>query len=128
MKIWIPMILLLFSVTALCVWDYSYTDKIFNKLKADSYNIHQSILSSSIEDNNIKQDIISLNEFWTKKMDTLSISISRKDLQPISDYLQYLYSASLNNNQEDAITYSTLLYYNVIGITETNGLSLINLL
>ena len=61
-------------------------------------------------------------------MDTLSISISRKDMQPISDYLQYLCSSIKNDSQEEAITYSRLLNYNVLGLKETLGLSWVNLL
>ena len=71
---------------------------------------------------------MNLNDFWTQKMDILSISISRKDLQPISDYLQYLYSSIHNNSQEDAITYSRLLHYNVMGLKEAVGISAINLI
>ena len=61
-------------------------------------------------------------------MDTLCISISRKDLQPVSDYLQYLCASIKNENQEDAVTYSRLLNYNIIGLKETTGISWINLL
>ena len=61
-------------------------------------------------------------------MDTLCISISRKDLQPVSDYMQYLYTSIHNNNQEDAVTYSRLLNYNIIGLKEQIGINFINLL
>ena len=61
-------------------------------------------------------------------MDTLSVSISRKDMMPISDYLQYLYSSITNQNQEDAITYSRLLFYTASGLNEATDISLINFL
>ena len=60
-------------------------------------------------------------------MDMLCLSISRKDMQPISDYLQYLNSAIINENQEDAITYSLLLDYNIKGLTQSTGISILNL-
>lgn len=128
MKIFITMILLLISVTTVCVLDGIYTNKIFNTLTTESENIYYSLLETDIENEEIQNKITDLNDFWTKKMDTLCISISRKDLQPISDYLQYLYSSITNKNQEDAITYSKLLYYNAVGLKETTGITLMNLL
>jgi len=41
-------------------------------------------------------------------------------------YNIYMHLAS--NNQEDAITYSRLLYYNVLGLKETTGINIINFL
>lgn len=128
MKIWIPMSIIFLAIVSLCVWDGILTYQIFDKLENDSSNIYNFILENEISDENIKDEIYELNDYWTKKMDTLCISISRKDLQPISDYLQYLYAATINNNQEDAITYSRLLYYNVQGLQESTGINFINFL
>ena len=128
MKLWIPMLILALSVASLCLWDTINTNKVLNTLTENSEKIYNSLQIETIDNKDIQNQIMDLNNFWTKKMDTLSISISRKDLQPVSDYLQYLVSAITNNNQEDAITYSNLLYYNVIGLQETNGISFINLL
>ena len=128
MKIWIPMLILFLAVTGLCVWDGIHTYKVFDKISEDSEYIYTTLLKTDVTDENVKSKIYEINDYWTEKMDTLCISISRKDLQPISDYLQYLYSSTINENQEDAITYSRLLYYNVHGLTETNGVNFINLL
>ena len=128
MKIWIPMLVLFLSVTTLCVWDGIHTYKVFDKLNDETEYIYTSLLEKDITDPTIQNKIYELNDFWTEKMDTLCISISRKDLQPISDYLQYLYASIVNENNEDAITYSRLLFYNVQGLTETNGINVINLL
>jgi len=128
MKMWIPIIILASAVIGLCVWDSIYTDKVFETMINESNNIYESLQISDISNPEIQNDIWELNKFWTKKMDKLSISISRKDLQPVSDYLQYLCSSITNQNQEDAITYSRLLNYNITGLDETSILSFINLL
>ena len=128
MKVWIPMIVLLLSIFALCFWDTYHTTSVLGYLKGKSNYIYETLQTTEITDANLQTQIFNLNEYWTKKMDTLSVSISRKDLQPVSDYLQYLCASILNLNQEDAITYSRLLNYNIVGITETNGVSWINLL
>lgn len=128
MKIWLPILLLALTVCGLCIFDGIYTTKTFSKLKNDSFKIYSALLVEDISDQNIKDSIVELNDFWTQKMDTLSVSISRKDLQPVSDYLQYLYAASINENQEEAITYSRLIYYNLTGLQETYGISAVNLL
>ena len=128
MKIWIPMTIIFLAILSLCVWDGVLTYQIFDHLQTKSYTIYYSILENDISDENIKKEIHKLNDYWTKKMDTLCISISRKDLQPISDYLQYLYAATINNNQEDAVTYSRLLHYNVEGLQESTGINFINFL
>lgn len=128
MKLWIPMLILFLSVISLCVWDTAHTNIVFNNLIDKSNHIYSSLQVKSINDETLANEIISLNDYWTEKMDTLCVSISRKDLQPISDYLQYLCSSIKNENQEDAITYSRLLNYNIIGLKETNGVSWINLL
>lgn len=128
MKIWISMLLILISVFALCIWDGVHTQQVFDKLEHDSDEIYQTLLSTEISDKNLQEKIVSLNDYWTDEMDTLCISISRKDLQPISDYLQFLYTSIKNNNQEDAITYSRLLNYNLIGLNQTTGLNFLNLL
>ena len=128
MKLWISMLTLIISVAAFCIWDGVYTSKIFSTLQTESEYIYETLKISTIEDEDIQKRIINLNDFWTEKMDTLSISISRKDLQPVSDYLQYLCASIKNNSQEDAVTYSRLLNYNIIGLKEITGLSWVNLL
>ena len=128
MKLWIPMLILTLLVSVLCVWDSIHTNQIFNTMESKSTYIYEALLSNDISNKEIQNEIINLNDYWTRKMDTLSISISRKDLQPVSDYLQYLHSSIFNNSQEDAITYSRLLKYNVEGLKETTGVSCINLL
>ncbi len=128
MKIWIPILILFLSVTGLCVADGVYTTKTFNKLEHTSEQIYNTLLTTDINDENLQQDIFDFNTLWTKKMDTLCVSISRKDLQVVSDYLQYLYAAALNENQEEAVTYSRLIYYNLTGLKEVYGISWINLL
>lgn len=128
MKLWISMAILVLSVLGLCIWDFIHTKKVFNEMENKSSYIYSALLTTNITDENIKNEIHSLNDFWTKKMDILSISISRKDMQPVSDYLQYLCSSITNESQEDAITYSRLLNYNIIGLKETIGISWINLL
>ena len=128
MKVWLPILILLLAVTGFCVWDSVFTAKTFNKLNLESTEIYETLLTTEITDDNLKQKIFNLNNYWTKKMDTLSVSISRKDLQPISDYLQYLHAAATTENQDEAVTYSRLIYYNILGLKETYGISLINLL
>ena len=128
MKLWIPILILTLAVASLCVWDTIHTNMVFATLETKSNYIFNSLQEKDISDESIQNEILTLNTFWTQKMDTLCISISRKDLQPISDYLQYLYASCISNNQEDAITYSRLLYYNVLGLKETTGINIINFL
>ena len=128
MKLWIVMITLALGVCGLCVWDCINTNKIFNHMESERAKIYSSLTDSSIENPEIGQTILNLNEYWTKKMDILSVSISRKDLQPVSDYLQYLCSSITNESQEDSITYSRLLNYNIRGLKESNGICFLNLL
>ena len=128
MKTWIYMLILFISVASLCIWDGINTSKIFEYSVNKSEEIYNSLIVSTIENEEIKTKIHHLNDYWTEKMDTLVVSISRKDLQPVSDYLQYLYSATIHNNHEDAITYARLLHYNLIGLKESTGISFINLL
>lgn len=128
MKTWIPILILLIAVVGLCVWDGVHTDLVFEKLENDSMKIYETVLTTDITDENLQEQIKNLDDYWTKKMDILCISISRKDLQIISDYLQYLYSAMINENQEDAITYSRILTYNIKGLNQTNGIDMLNLL
>lgn len=128
MKVWIPILVLFLAVTGLCIWDGIYTQKVFNKLENDSQNIYETLLTTDITNPEIQNDILELNDYWTKKMDILCISISRKDLQPISDYLQYLCASIINKSQEDAITYSRILNYNIIGLNQTTGINFMNLL
>lgn len=128
MKLWIPILILALSVGSLCVWDTIYSSKVFDKLISSSDYIESQLKSTDIISEDLEIAVVDLNKFWTKKMDVLSISISRKDMQPVSDYLQYLYSAIENNNIEDAKTYSRLLNYNIMGLKETLSFSCMNLL
>jgi len=128
MKLWIPMLILTLAVSGLCIWDTIHINKVFNTLEVKSDYIYEALQDEDISNKDLQHEILNLNEFWTKKMDTLCISISRKDLQPVSDYLQYLCASITNNNQEDAITYSRLLNYNIVGLKECCGISWINLL
>jgi len=128
MKVWLPILILFLSVTGLCVWDGIHTTQTFKKLRDESTEIYETLLITDISEDELQQKIFNFNDYWTKKMDILIVSISRKDLQPVSDYLQYLYSAAINENQEEAITYSRLIHYNIIGLEESYGINLINLL
>lgn len=128
MKLWISMLVLLLAVSGLCVWDCIHTNQVLNKMQTDSEYYYSLVCSEDLQQLNLSEEIEELNSYWTKKMDILAISISRKDMQPISDYLQYFASAITNNNQEDAITYSRLLKYNIIGLKETTKFNHINLL
>ncbi|MBE7077010.1 MAG: DUF4363 family protein [Clostridiales bacterium] len=128
MKIWFVMLVLFLSVAGLCLFDGIYTTKVFNKLEKESEYIYKTLLTEDVGNENIKTKIENLNEYWTKKMDILCVSISRKDLQPVSDYLQYLYTSTINNSQDEAITYSRLLHYNIEGLRENIGINAINLL
>ncbi len=127
-KLWIYMTILLLAVTGLCVWDTIHTEQVFKTLETKSNSIYETVITTDLADQTLKNEIKELNTFWTEKMDTLCISISRKDLQPISDYLQYLYASTINESQEDAITYARLLMYNVKGLKETTGVTFLNLL
>lgn len=128
MKQWIYMLILLLSVTALCVCDTIHTNNTFEYMETESKQIYQTVLNTDISDQDLQNRIFKLNDYWTKNMDTLAISISRKDMQPVSDYLQYLCASIINENQEDAITYARLLQYNLEGLNEITGISVINIL
>ena len=128
MKLWIPILTLFLAVVGLCIWDTIHTDQIFNTMETKSQSIYDNLQTRDITEKDIQNEILNLNSYWTKKMDMLCISISRKDLQLVSDYLQYLCASIKNESQEDAITYSRLLNYNIIGIKETTGITWINIL
>ncbi len=128
MKTFIPMLLIFLAVTGLCIWDSIHIDKTFEYLEKESTEIYTSTLNTDITDAELGKRINNLNIYWTKEMDKLCISISRKDLQIVSDYLQYLCTAVINENQEDAITYSRLLNYNLQGLNQANGISTLTLL
>ena len=128
MKSFIAVTILTILVNALCIWDVWHTEKVFKYMNKESSAIHQSLLVDDITDPIIASRINNLDKYWTKKMDILCISISRKDLQPVSDHIQFLKSSVSNNDQETAVTYSLLLKYNVEGLKEISGFSLVNIL
>ncbi len=128
MKTYISIIILFIAVISLGIWDGIHTKKVFDYMESESSAIYTSLLTTEISDENVKSKIDNLNDYWTKEMDILCISIFRKDLQSISDYLQYLCSASINNNQEDAITYSRLLNYNLTGLNQITGTDFLNII
>lgn len=128
MKQWFYMLTLLILVTALCVWDTMHTSKTFEYMESETKTIYQTVLTTELTNQNLQNKIFDLNDYWTKNMDTLAISISRKDMQPVSDYLQYLCAAVINNSKEEAITYARLLQYCIEGLNEITGVSFINIL
>lgn len=128
MKNIIPIIILTILVNVLIIWDLINTEKTFKYMNSESSAIYETLLTTNVQDEDVKEKIENLNKYWTKHMDTLCISISRKDLQPVSDQLQFLKSSVVNNDQETAITYSLLLKYNLEGLYETSGFNFINIL
>ena len=66
----------------------------------ESNEIYETILTTEISNKDLQKRIFDLNDYWTEKMDILSVSISRKDMQPISDYLQYLCSSIINPHDQ----------------------------
>lgn len=127
MKNWTPIIILILAVTALCVWDGIYTKKTFTTLNAKCEEIYNLIKNEDADFNTLNLKVENVNAYWTKHTDILCISISRKDLQPISDYLQYLASSIENKSLDDCLTYARLLDYNVKGLSEAYGISFANL-
>lgn len=128
MKQWFYMLTLLVLVTALCVWDTVHTSKTFEYMEKESKEIYHTVLTTDLTNQDLQDKIFNLNDYWTKNMDTLAISISRKDMQPVSDYLQYLCASVINNSKDDAITYARILSYNLEGLNEITGISFINIL
>ena len=128
MKNFIAVTILTIAVNALCLWDVYNTKSIFKYMNKESTAIHQALLVEDITDPQLAQRIDNLDKYWTKKMDILCISISRKDLQPVSDHIQFLKSSISNNDQDTAVTYSLLLKYNVEGLKEISGFSFVNIL
>ena len=128
MKSFIAVTILTIAVNALCIWDVWHTEKVFKHMNKESNAIHYSLLEDEVTSPELAARIVELDKYWTKKMDILCISISRKDLQPISDHLQFLKSSIDNNDQETAVTYSLLLKYNVEGLKEISGFSFVNIL
>lgn len=128
MKQFISILIITIIVNVLCIWDLIFTHDVFKTMKTESDQIYEALLSTPITDENVSGKIIDLKKYWTDKMNVLVVSISRKDLQPISDYLNYLDSAITNNDQDSAVTYALHLKYNLEGLHETVGFSLSNLL
>jgi hypothetical protein len=128
MKSFIAVTILTIIVNILCIWDVWHTQKVFTYMNNESSAIHQLLLSEDITSPDLAKRINSLDKYWTKKMDVLCISISRKDLQPVSDHIQFLKSSISNDDQETAVTYSLLLKYNVEGLKEISGFSFANIL
>ncbi len=128
MRVLTPIIVLTLAVTGLCLWDGIYTHQVFDELATKSSEIYTKIDNNDINFDELSKQIENLNTYWTEKMNVLCISISRKDLQPVSDYIQYLASAAQNKSAEDCLTYSRLLNYNITGLSEACGISLANLL
>ena len=128
MKQFISILIITIIVNVLCIWDLIFTHDVFKTMKTESDQIYEALLSTPITDENVSGKIIDLKKYWTDKMNLLVVSISRKDLQPISDYLNYLDSAITNNDQDSAVTYALHLKYNLEGLHETVGFSLSNLL
>lgn len=128
MKTFIAVTILTILVNALCIWDVWHTNKVFKHMNNESSAIHQALLVEDVTDHTLAKRIEDLDKYWTKKMDVLCISISRKDLQPVSDHIQFLKSSIDNDDQETAVTYSLLLKYNVEGLKEISGFSLVNIL
>lgn len=128
MKQFISILIITIIVNILCVWDLCFTQDVFKYMKSESEEIYEAVLTTPITDEKVSAKILELKDYWTDKMNVLVISISRKDLQPISDQLNFLDSAITNNDQESAITYALHLKYNLEGLHETVGFSLANLL
>ena len=128
MKQIIAITILSIIVNVLCLWEYINTKNVFNHMKEESTEIYNSLLTTPITDPELADKILDLNDYWTDKMDVLVISISRKDLQPISDQLQFLDAAITNDDQETAITYALLLKYNIDGLYELSGINIFNIL
>ena len=128
MKQFISILIITIIVNVLCIWDLIFTHDVFKTMKTESDQIYEALLSTPITDENVSGKIIDLEKYWTDKLNVLVVSISRKDLQPISDYLNYLDSAITNNDQDSAVTYALHLKYNLEGLHETVGFSLSNLL
>ncbi len=123
----VPIFILIFAVIGFVVWESVNTHQVFNHLTKESDAIYLQLESGEI-DEPLEQKIGNLNNYWTKEMDKLAISISKKDLQPVSDYLQYLVAAVKNDSADDALTYARLLDYNIDGLKEASGITWLNLL
>ena len=128
MKSFIAVTILTIAVNALCIWDVWHTNKVFKHMNRESNAIHYELLKEDVTSPDLAERITALDKYWTKKMDILCISISRKYLQPVSDHLQFLKSSIDNDDQETAVTYSLLLKYNVEGLKEISGFSFVNIL
>lgn len=123
----VPIFILIIAVTGFIIWESINTHQVFDKLTHESEAIYTQLQTGEIDDA-LEVKVNKLNKYWTKEMDKLAISISKKDLQPVSDYLQYLVAAVKNDSADDALTYARLLDYNIEGLQEASGITWLNLL
>ena len=83
MKTFVAVTILTILVNALCIWDVWHTEKVFKHMNTESSAIHEALLVEDITNPKLATRIEELDKYWTKKMDTLAISISGIKMKPL---------------------------------------------
>ncbi|MDD4350838.1 MAG: DUF4363 family protein [Clostridia bacterium] len=117
MKNSISIIIIFLLINALCIWDIIFVNNTLEYMHTQTHDIFDFVVYNDISDSEnyetIRSQVVALEKYWESKENALCLVISRKDMQPITDHLQYLRSAIILHSQEDAITHSRLLHANV---------------
>lgn len=128
MKQVIAIILIFLASISIIIWDTVYVKSVFSYMKEETQIIKEVSISVEPKNEKFKEKIEKVDEFWTKHMDNLCISIPRKDLQVIADHLQFILTAIENDDKDSLVTYSALLHHNLYGLMESNTFTLINII
>lgn len=117
MKNTISIVIIFLLINALCIWDIIFVNKTLEYMHSQTHEIFDFVVYNDISDaenyESIRAQVVALEKYWSSKENTLCLVISRKDMQPVADHLEYLRSAIILHNQEDAITHARLLHANV---------------
>lgn len=117
MKNGISIFIIFLIVTGICVWDAIYVKDTIDYVHTETTAIYEYVVYNDISPAEnyeyIRDKVVKLEKYWENKVNIMCLLVSRKDMQPVEDYLEYLRSAIILKSQEDCITYARLLHTNV---------------
>lgn len=109
-KVWIILILIV-VVIGLATFEEIYISNSLNKLYNDAISIKSKIVTSQNLENNLKNDIITLKEYWKKTENNLCYLSNHNDMKEVGDCLQNMLTFYELDDKNQLLEKTNLLIY-----------------
>lgn len=100
-------------ILTLAIVEIVYINDTIKDMNRECSSIYYYVTSDNFSFDTLLDKTDTLEDYWQDREKKLCLIVSHKDMANIADNISYVKASAINQNKEDAITYSLLLKENM---------------